>query len=245
MKNINILGLFRFSLLAIGLYLTGLAILLSLGFWQLNRAEEKRIFLRQEQVVDPAVITLHEVNEIDAESLRYRQVSISGHYDSEHQFLLDNQILDSQVGYFVMTPFIFDDYPQGKYQAVLVNRGWLPLNKDRRILPDLMVEQTHINLLGRINHFPSVGIHLKGAEIPTEGWPSVVQLVDINILSDKVSYRLLPFQVELDSQATNGYQRKWKRQKIMPPEKHIAYAVQWFGLAITLTILFFWINRRT
>jgi len=245
MKNIDILDSFRFSLLAIGLYLIGLTILLFLGFWQLDRAEEKRIFLLKEQSVDPAVITLHAVNEVDAESLRYRKVTISGHYDSDHQFLLDNQILDGQVGYFVMTPFIFDDYQQGQYKAVLVNRGWIPLNKDRRILPDLMIDSTKTNLSGRINGFPSVGIRLKGAEIPTQGWPSVAQLVDINILSGKVGYPLLPVQVELNAGAENGYKRHWRKQKIMPPEKHIAYAVQWFGLAITLTILFFWHNRRT
>jgi surfeit locus 1 family protein len=30
----------------------------------------------------------------------------------------------------------------------------------------------------------------------------------------------------------------------MPPEKHIAYAVQWFALALTLTLLILWISCK-
>lgn len=105
-------------------------------------------------------------------------------------------------------------------------------------MPVLDIGAIKNTLSGRINHFPVVGIKLDGAEIPTEKWPSVVQVVDIKILSDKLGRSLLPFQVELDSTMMDGYVRDWKRNIFMTPEKHIGYAVQWFGLAITLTILF-------
>jgi surfeit locus 1 family protein len=41
-----------------------------------------------------------------------------------------------------------------------------------------------------------------------------------------------------------GYSRDWKKKSVMLPEKHIAYAVQWFGLAITLTVLFIGFNKK-
>jgi surfeit locus 1 family protein len=41
-----------------------------------------------------------------------------------------------------------------------------------------------------------------------------------------------------------GYWREWRKNTVIPPEKHIAYAVQWFGLAITLTILFIWFGTK-
>jgi len=64
-------------------------------------------------------------------------------------------------------------------------------------------------------------------------------------LSEKLGYALLPFQIELDKSMANGYKRDWKSRQLMPPEKHIAYAVQWFGLALTLTVLFIGFSRKS
>jgi len=140
----------------------------------------------------------------------------------------------------VLTPFLLD---QGK-NAVLVNRGWVPLGADRKLLPDVGIKTEIRRVTGRINHFPPVGIKLKGAEIPTEGWPAVVQVVDSRVLAARLAYDLYDFQIELDADASEGYRRQWKSSSTIPPEKHLAYAVQWFGLALTLTGLFIWISIR-
>jgi len=232
---------FNFSLIPLLLYLALVTLLISLGFWQLGRADEKKIFLTKQQVsADKEVISLKSIIGADPETLRYRKVEISGRYDEEHQFLIDNQIVNGQAGYFVMTPLLVD----GLKSAILVNRGWVALNKDRRVLPDVSITHLKATILGRVNNFPVVGIKLAGAEIPTDGWPSVVQVVDSDILADRLGYSLLPFQVELNGEMNDGYHREWRKSAVMPPEKHIAYAVQWFGLAITLTILFIWFGTQ-
>jgi len=232
---------FNFSLIPLLLYLALVTLLISLGFWQLGRADEKKIFMTKQQVsADKDVISLKSIVDADPESLRYRKIEISGLYDKEHQFLIDNQIVNGQAGYFVMTPLLVD----GMKNAVLVNRGWVVLNKDRRVLPDVSISTLQVKLLGRVNNFPSVGFKLDGAEIPADGWPSVVQVVDTDILANRLGYSLFPFQVELDITMDDGYQREWRKSAVMPPEKHIAYAVQWFGLAITLTILFIWFGTQ-
>jgi surfeit locus 1 family protein len=232
---------FNCSLIPILLYLALVTLLISLGFWQLGRADEKKIFLIKQQLsADKEVISLKSIIDVDPESLRYREIEISGRYDEEHQFLIDNQIVNGQAGYYVMTPLLVD----GMKNAVLVNRGWVVLNKDRRVLPDISISTLQVKLLGRVNKFPSVGFKLDGAEIPTDGWPSVVQVVDSDVLAGRLGYSLLPFQVEMNAEMNEGYLREWRKNTVMPPEKHIAYAVQWFGLAITLTILFFWFSTK-
>lgn len=232
---------FRFSLLGLSLYVLLLALLCSLGFWQLGRAEQKRQFLRQQQTAaETAVLDLNQHPVGDVESVRYQKVLVSGRYDATHQFLIDNQILDGKPGYFVMTPFLLE---QGK-NAVLVNRGWIPLGADRKVLPDVGIKTGVKRVSGRINHFPPVGIKLKGAEIPSDGWPAVVQVIDSRVLAEKLAYDLYDFQIELDADADEGYRREWKSASTIPPEKHLAYAVQWFGLALTLTGLFIWISSR-
>jgi len=230
----------KFSLFSIVLYLLLVVLLLSLGFWQLGRAEQKEVLLRQ-QNSSSQVAVLKLTKGIDLNTTRYRKATITGHYDSAKQYLIDNQILNGRVGYYVMTPFMVD----GLKVAVLVNRGWILLNKDRRVLPELTIDSSELTITGRINHFPVVGIKLAGAEIPTEGWPSVVQVVDSKVLSKKLGYELLPFQIELDKNMSHGYERDWKKKQFMPPEKHVAYAVQWFGLALTLTVLFIGFSRKS
>ncbi len=227
--------LFRPALVPGIVVLCLLPLLIALGLWQLHRADEKKALLEQRsQRSHDQRLQLTADSHDDGDALRYREVRVAGTYDSRHQFLIDNQIMHGKVGYFVMTPLIL----QGGTRAVLVNRGWVALNRERANLPDIAFDGHETTVTGRINHFPGVGYKLPGAEIPTEGWPAVVQVVDREVLEKRLGYPLFGFQIELDKDRENGYLRDWRTTIIMTPERHFAYALQWFGLAITLVILF-------
>lgn len=221
------------------LYFTLIALLLSLGFWQLGRAEQKKMFLNKQQL-SARKVEIKLTEDAELEKIEYRKVELTGYYDYKQQYLIDNQIVNGQVGYFVLTPFKI----KGVGLSILVNRGWVVLNKNRLILPDIPVDGVKRTISGRVKHFPVVGIQLAGAEIPTKGWPSVVQVVDSHVLAKKLGYPLFSFQIELDQEMSDGYSREWKKNTIIPPEKHVAYAVQWFGLALTLTVLFIGFSRK-
>ena len=224
------------------IYALVLTLLLNLGFWQLRRGEEKQALITQQaqqRLADALVLTATTPENTD--DLRYRKVITTGHYDTEHQFLVDNQILNGKAGYFVLTPFILNE---GK-KAILVNRGWVAANPHRQILPNVTLKtEPTLSIKGRLNHFPSVGIKLAGAGIPTQTVPAVIQVVETAILEQKVGYALFPLQLELDSASPDGYTRQWQTTTLMPPERHKGYALQWFGLALTLTILFFWTSSK-
>jgi surfeit locus 1 family protein len=216
-------------------YFCLLILFISAGFWQLDRADQKQILLRQQsqaQTKQAFIIT----DTVDYhQDMRYARVTLTGKYDQGRQFLIDNQVLNRRAGYFVMTPFL----PERQQISVLVNRGWVPANLDRSILPELSIQNINVTLSGRINNFPSVGIKLAGAEMPGQGWPSLVQLVDSQQLANKLKYPLHNFQVQLSEHMADGYQRNWKSAMTrMPPEKHIAYAMQWFSFALVLTVIF-------
>jgi len=216
-------------------YLCLLPLLLTLGFWQLHRAEEKRQLLHlQQQTLMQETLHLSAASEDHVDLLQYKKVEVAGRYDVSHQFLIDNQVSAGKAGYFVLTPLIVE----GKKKAVLVNRGWIPLNRDRSILPELPISDIQTIVKGRINRFPSVGIKLPGADLPASGWPSVVQVADSEQLEKRLGYPLFHFQIELDKESADGYKRDWQAINIMRPEQHTAYAMQWFGLAIILTLLF-------
>lgn len=211
--------------------------LLSLGVWQIHRADEKQAYLdlqaqRRDQSVDLMVSDISE----DIKALRYKKTTITGSYDTTKQFLLDNQIEAGKVGYFVFTPFKLT----GTNKAILVNRGWVPLIEPRTTLPNVAFAPSpaNVSITGSLNAFPSVGIRLKGATQATQTEPSVVEVLDDRVLSSTLGYDLLAFQVELNPEEPNGYVRNWHITTLIPPEKHLAYALQWFGLALVLTILF-------
>jgi surfeit locus 1 family protein len=220
-------------------YLIVLTVLINLGIWQLSRATEKQIFIQQQEQQAPQILALT-AKTADTPDLRYRPVRVEGLYAPEKQFLIDNQMSKGKAGYLILTPFKL----KASQKWVLVNRGWLPRHPNRSILPDISLTKNTTQITGRINNFPSVGLKLEGAEIPTPDWPSVVQVVNSQVLAQKLGYDLFSFQIELNTTEPYGYHRDWMAVARMPPEKHVAYAIQWFGLAITLTFLFFWHSRK-
>lgn len=224
------------------IYVCVLLLLINLGLWQLRRAVEKQNYMGHKETVlaSTDIINLTGTTEDNIEQSKYKKVKVVGHYDEDHQFLIDNQISAGKVGYLVLTPFILAD----QSRAVLVNRGWLPINQHREDLPMLKMSVLPVEITGRINSFPSVGIKLAGSETPGEGWPSVLQIVDTKILAEKVGYKLFSFQVELDKESPEGFKREWQTNKIMSPDQHKAYALQWFALAIALTALFYWYSKK-
>ncbi|KJV07924.1 SURF1 family protein [Methylocucumis oryzae] len=218
-------------------------ILLSLSHWQWRRADEKTVLLATEaSAAQQAPVNITELINHGLDSIRYRAVRLSGHYDTEHQFLLDNQIVNGKAGYFVLTPFII----KGLDKAVLVNRGWIPLTASRALLPDVKFQaKQYDSIEGRVNYFPSIGIELSDAAKPSEHWPALVQVVHSELLSAKLGYSLLPVQIELTSLQPNGYVRQWRMTTLLSPEQHIAYSLQWLGLALTLTVLFAWYSFKS
>lgn len=216
-------------------YLGLFALFLSLGAWQINRANQKQDFLELEAKRVNEKVELTAQTPDDVEALRYQKASVTGHFESSKQFLLDNQINAGKAGYFVFIPFKV----QHSNKAILVNRGWIPLIEPRATLPNVDFQTENETILtGRINAFPSIGLELDGANIPTNTHPAIVGLIDTQVLAQTLGYELFNFQLELDIDAPNGFKREWAAAKIMQPEQHLAYALQWFGLALALTVIF-------
>src|SRR6202040_4418128 len=108
-----------------------IAFLISLGRWQLRRADEKRALF------DSFAAGTDATRPIDLGTSplrRYQHIEAGGHYDQARQILIDNMVNAGRAGYFVITPFALTD---GGW--VLVNRGWVPLGASRAVLPTIPV----------------------------------------------------------------------------------------------------------
>ncbi|MCG8433193.1 MAG: SURF1 family protein [Gammaproteobacteria bacterium] len=218
--------------------------LIALGFWQLDRREQKQeLFALFDQGASGEPIRLNALSQDSSFSLgnRYRAVTARGSYDGERQFLMDNMISNGRVGYYVLTPFVLE----GGSAAVIVNRGWVPQNLDRQNLPDVSVTSGSETISGRIDKFlePGVRLETKDHAGDTDTWPKVVQFPKHEELQSLLPYGILGGVVLLDKNAPRGYKRQW-RPAVFGPERHLAYAFQWFALAFTLLVIYIVLNFR-
>jgi surfeit locus 1 family protein len=67
----------------------------------------------------------------------------------------------------------------------------------------------------------------------------VVQLANAERLSDRLGYRLTPYQVLLSPEAAEAYQQDWKPAD-RHPETSQGYALQWFSFALAALVLYVW-----
>jgi len=221
------------------LTLVVLVILLRLGFWQLDRAEEKRqILARQQAQMQLPAIDISRLPE-DITEMEFRRVQIQGVFDSSRQVFIDNKVHNGRPGYHVVTPLKIS----GRAEYVLVDRGWVPMNPDRRILPTIDTPASVVSVYGLVKTHPRDVADLGSDNRSNQGWPAVVRWVDIDWFSRETNLQTLPILMLLDKAAKHGFVREWKFVNL-PPEKSTSYAVTWFSLAAVLVIIFFSVNLK-
>jgi surfeit locus 1 family protein len=215
-----------------------IAFLVSLGRWQLRRAEEKRVLFDSFAAGTDATLSI----DLATPPLRrYQHLEAAGHYDQTRQILIDNMFDGERVGYYVITPFALAG---GGW--MLVNRGWVPLGASRAERPAIPVAGVERRLRGRADHMPSPGIQmgtkaeLKPPYPVVAGFPSRAEIAQ---LLGESSWTFATDLVLLDPGEPDGYVRHWTAPGF-PPMRHIAYAVQWFALALTLAVIYLVTNTR-
>ncbi|MBL8200920.1 MAG: SURF1 family protein [Chromatiales bacterium] len=223
---------------AVLLTAAGVGIGVTAGLWQVGRAAEKRDLEARFAAGGSADVLQRLVGNEAAAEFRYRTVRLAGRYDPDHQLLLDNISHDRQPGYQVLTPFATAG------GVVLVNRGWVRADGDRRILPDIRVASDPREVVGRIEWLPRPGIELAAvAPAPDAPWPRRLLFPTSEQASAQLGVPLPNYQLLLDPAAPDGYVREW-RPGGMGPDRHLAYAVQWFGLALTVVVIYFVLMLR-
>lgn len=217
-----------------------LPFLSGLGVWQLERASWKQALVdtHAARTREP-VVALSSVLPVTAAS-EYRTVTLTGHYDLEHQLLLDNRLHRGRAGYQVLTPLHLENADT----TVLVNRGWVPAGASRAVLPALDGPAGTIRLAALVRLPPEKIFRLGTDEERHAGWPQVIQAFDVAALEDRLGYALLPLVLLLDPDDVHGYVRDWQPVYGVKPEKHRAYAMQWFTLAAVLLLIYIGVNSK-
>lgn len=212
--------------------------LIALGFWQLDRAEEKTdIAARESQRAAGAAVNLDELLEIAEKDRAYRKVTIRGHYVAEAVVLLDNQMRDGRYGHDVYGLFL--DEPSEQY--LLINRGWVPGDSSRRSLPNVDVPSGDFTLQATAYVPPGEPYLLAEDQFADRAWPLLVQTASSQALREFLQGglpgKLFATELRLTPANPTGFRRDWPVVNVSP-EKHQGYALQWFTMAAALLLFF-------
>ena len=219
---------FRFLVPSI-LILATMAFLVSLGFWQLDRADQKRTIEASIQKANTGVVELI-VNQNELLNKEYYEVRLQGSYISDKQFIYDNQIVDQASGYYVLTPFVLT----GQSNAIMINRGFIPWNGRRDQLDDIAVDSAFREVKIQVSR-PIKRIELKASDISNQ-FPVLIQAIDFDVIEEISSTSFVDVIGLLDPSSDDGFVRKWEPYT-GSIEKHIGYAIQWFLMALVLGII--------
>lgn len=171
---------FRPTLLTTLITLVIFSALLNLGFWQLNRAEFKKLLKMQYFERSQTLITATTLN-TKQENLRYFRIRLTGRFDNDHSLLLKNN--GENKGFEVFTPFnIF-----GSTKMILVDRGAVSATDAKNISP-IFGEQTIKGTLDNIS--PELDTEKLSQQFKHEFYPYVVVshtpvTLPINVKSEK------------------------------------------------------------
>lgn len=226
-------------LIAVLVVLVLAAVFTRLGLWQLDRLEERRAgnALAQERLeTDPIPLDdLLAGDPIDLNALQYRTVVVDGEFDPTEEVLIRSQVELGQAGFHVITPLV-----TGETEAVLVNRGWVPLTMDA---PPVAAEPPggSVSIEGWV-HLTQTRPPL-GSEEP-QGDLDVLNRVDIGRISEQVPYELASVYVVDVGERSDELPIPVAQPDFTDEGPHLAYAIQWFGFALVGVVGFYFLLRR-
>ncbi|MGB0631113.1 MAG: SURF1 family protein [Alphaproteobacteria bacterium] len=207
-----------------------LMLLVGLGIWQLQRLEWKEaIIAERAERAAAAPLAIGEVPDDTWKNFEHRRVTLRGRYLHDREMLIWNKVRHGQTGFDLITPFSLEGG-----DSVLVHRGWVP-----RAWPNGVVERRRPDGVVALT-----GVLRDGGKAtpwvpdnnPVQGewfFADVAAMAKSARMSDA-----RPFLVRVTPDAEERGYPKGPHASYKIRNRHLEYAVTWFGLALTLVIIF-------
>ncbi len=217
---------------------------ISLGQWQLRRADEKRVLQARIDAAATAAPVSVPSSPVQASSLDGRRVVVEGRWDAKHTVFVDNRTYKGVAGFHVATPVRIGD----SQMHVLVLRGWVASDRgDRLRLPEVPTPAGAVRVEGMAQADIAQVLELKASGLPGPQ-ERIWQNIDLSRFARWSGVTLQPVLVRQDARGApdDGLVRDWP----VPGagvDKHVGYAFQWFTLAAATVALwiYFGFFRRS
>ncbi len=200
-----------------------------LGFWQLDRLEERRIenAVGQARFAEDPVDIAFLLDSVgpDVESLEYRRAFATGVFYPEDELLVRSQVYRSTAGFHVITPLVGESGA-----AILVNRGWVSLGLDQVPATKAPPPPGKVTVEGWVRlsqERPPLG-----PVDPEEGRLATTSRVDIARIQQQMEMPLAPVYLVSIGEGSGDLPIPVRSPVFDDDGPHLAYAIQWFGFAL-------------
>jgi surfeit locus 1 family protein len=221
-------GLVKWTITTI-LVIIGTFILIRLGFWQLDRLEQRKIF--NQNYLEQFSLSRLDLNEFEDKNelveMEYRKVVVSGFFDFQHEIYLQNQAWDNLPGYRVVTPLVLEN----NGGIVFIDRGWIgleDLDQINRINQEYDQLQEINGIIRKSQSGDDFGIR---STIENQNENGFYLFINLEQLQSGLGEDIYPIYVQLDGE-NSSIKPFSKLPKIEITEgPHFGYAIQWFFFA--------------
>lgn len=217
--------------------IVGFLVLLNLGFWQLDRLEQKNALIeRVEAGVSSESVPVPAPDSWDKLSLEddYKNVSVSGRFVGEPVFyytaLTKSVGKYNGPGYLIYSPF---ETEAGWH--LMVNRGYIPQDLPEAVRQAAITAPDGVqNLSGLLRLSEKPSWTTPAADPKSRIWFAR----DTDGMAEMVNLKagaLAPFSIDLAKSVTQLAELPQAGETVVRfKNDHLGYALTWFGLAATL-----------
>jgi surfeit locus 1 family protein len=208
------------------------AIGVTLGNWQLRRADQKSALQLEMQTRAEYVPVNANAQPAEPSPQEFRRITAEGEFVRPWAVYLDNRPYQGKAGFYLVMPFKL----AGSDKSVLVMRGWFARDAtNRERIPDIAVPSGVVRIEGRVRTSTSRLMSLGKAVDLQPG--AIAQNVDVAEFSRASKLPLQTFIIEQTNDTADGLVRDWPVPSV-GIDTHKGYALQWYGLALAAAVFF-------
>lgn len=215
-----------------------LVILVTLGFWQVERLKWKTELIHELEVRAAAKpIPLPTDPRIVPADLANRHVTVTGHYMYETELHLLNRVRKGVPGIDIVTPLVRDD-GEG---VVMVDRGWVPMDWPGTPIEQQGAEPIQVEVTGIVRVPPSPGWLTPDNQPAKNDW----YYIDLTAMSQAAGtltntdyYVYATGERVLSDKSAPSLTPDPHVWHIDLPNNHLSYAITWFSLAGVLVVIY-------
>lgn len=209
--------------------------MIALGFWQWGRLQERKDFNAKVITQTNAPPLAINGEAMDAASLEYRRVTVSGVYDFTQEVVLRNRTYNGVAGVHLLTPLKIEK----SSNAILIDRGWISY-------PDSFPFEKRSKYAK-----PAGSVAVSGLIRLTQTRPDAPLAPadptdlprldtwfypDMAMIQKQIPYPILSFYIERFP-ATDPNELPAPNPELELSEgSHWSYVIQWFSFAIIFTV---------
>ncbi|MGH1404642.1 MAG: SURF1 family protein [Alphaproteobacteria bacterium] len=213
--------------------LSGVVVLCALGTWQLHRLGWKQEILTaidREYAIDPMTRAL-EVSDLPVGSLDFKRGYLIGRYQNDKEIVVQSRTYKGVPGYHILVPLTLE----GQAGAILVNRGWIPIESERDHDFKLDRHDQLVTVTGILRPVPQDNAFVPYNSPDQDMW----YRIDIGEIAEKQGVSNLYsaiFYVEQEGKNVReaDLYPKPVAAKLRPNNNHAQYTFFWFTMACAL-----------